>query len=83
MIPTAFRASKPLLRFPEFSENWQLKKGGELFHNRREKGKPDIEIYSVTMNDGLIPRADLDKHMYGDAKPEANFLRIQVTLPIT
>ena len=74
MIPTAFKASKPVLRFPEFSENWQLKKGGELFHSRREKGKAGIEIYSVTMNDGLIPRVDLDKHMHGDAKPEANFV---------
>lgn len=64
----------PVLRFPEFGGDWQLKRGGELFSSRREKGSADTEIYSVTLYNGLQPRALLEKHMYGDAKAEANFV---------
>jgi type I restriction enzyme S subunit len=34
---------------------------GELFKNRREPGRPDLPLMSVTMNDGLVDRDSLDR----------------------
>lgn len=55
--------SVPRLRFPEFRDagEWEEKKAGSLFSNRIEPGEEDLPIYSVTMNEGLIKRALLER----------------------
>ncbi|MDE8604333.1 restriction endonuclease subunit S [Marinomonas sp. RSW2] len=66
----------PELRFPEFEGEWKLKRGNDLFLNSRIKGEDGLPIYSVTLNDGLVPRASLDKKMENDAASGDN-LRAQ------
>ena len=66
----------PELRFPEFTADWSLKKGDELFFNSRAKGEEGLPIYSVTLHDGLVPRESLDRRMENDAANEDN-LRAQ------
>jgi type I restriction enzyme S subunit len=66
----------PELRFPEFEGAWKLKRGKDLFLNSRVKGEDGLPIYSVTLNDGLVPRASLDKKMENDAASGDN-LRAQ------
>ena len=58
--------TQPPLRFPEFNsaEEWEMKVGGELFTNRKEKGEDGLPMYSVTMNDGMVPRASFDRNFY-------------------
>lgn len=34
---------------------------GDLFESRRERGRPGLPLLSVTMNDGLVDREDLDR----------------------
>ena len=62
----------PQLRFKGFEDSWQIVKGGELFENRREKGKEDLPIYSVSIDQGLVPRSSIEKHMKNDADAEKN-----------
>ena len=64
--------TQPKLRFPEFTNEWEMKKMGDLFLNRRQKGNENLPIFSVTQNRGLIRRDSLDRKMQNDAKPEDN-----------
>jgi type I restriction enzyme S subunit len=64
----------PRLRFPEFREAgaWSKVPAGELFSNRIERGRSGLPIYSVTMTDGLVPRASLDRKIDDIAETGAN-----------
>ena len=66
--------TQPRLRFPEFqnTEEWEQKKLGELFSNRVEKGVDGLPIYSVTMNDGMVKRASLDREFDDISDPAGN-----------
>ncbi len=64
----------PSLRFPEFRRAgaWPKVNAGKLFLNRIERGKSGLPIYSVTMTDGLVPRASLDRKIDDIAEAGAN-----------
>jgi len=64
----------PRLRFPEFRRGgaWPTVAAGKLFLNRIERGKSELPIYSVTMNDGLVPRVSLDRKIDDIAEAGAN-----------
>ncbi|MBC7368415.1 MAG: restriction endonuclease subunit S [Undibacterium sp.] len=64
----------PRLRFPEFqsSQEWETKVGGNLFTNRKEDGEEGLPIYSVTMNDGMVPRASFDRDFSDIEDPAGN-----------
>ncbi|TXI49582.1 MAG: restriction endonuclease subunit S [Lysobacter sp.] len=66
--------TQPRLRFPEFqnAEKWKLKPSGELFANRKEVGEEGLPIYSVTVNDGMVPRASLERNFYDIEDPAGN-----------
>ena len=66
--------TQPRLRFPEFqnTEEWEQRKLGELFSNRVEKGVDGLPIYSVTMNDGMVKRASLDREFDDISDPAGN-----------
>lgn len=66
--------TQPRLRFPEFQDSgdWVIKLGGELFANRKEKGEAGLPIYSVTMNDGMVPRSSFDRNFYDIENPLGN-----------
>jgi type I restriction enzyme S subunit len=66
--------TRPRLRFPEFrgAPEWKRKLGGELFQNRKEGGCDGLPIYSVTVHDGMIPRASFDRDFYDIQDPEKN-----------
>lgn len=42
-------------------EGWRQCRMGELFSNRKERGDKSLPILSVTMNDGLVDRDELDR----------------------
>lgn len=64
----------PRLRFPEFRDapEWKEMKAGALFANRTERGDDSLPIYSVTMTDGLIKRASLDRRIDDLAEATGN-----------
>jgi len=64
----------PRLRFPEFhnAPEWVTKVSGDLFTNRKEDGEAGLPIYSVTINDGMVPRASFDRDFYDIADPAGN-----------
>jgi type I restriction enzyme S subunit len=64
----------PGLRFPEFRDAgaWSTKVAGDLFTNRKEDGEQGLPIYSVTMNDGMIPRASFDRDFSDIEDPAGN-----------
>lgn len=66
--------SVPQLRFPEFKKNgaWSKVAAGQLFSNRIERGRSGLPIYSVTMTDGMVPRASLDRRIDDIAETGAN-----------
>lgn len=47
---------------------------GDFFNNRQEPGQPGLPVMSVTMNDGRVPRDDLDRRMASALKPEQHLL---------
>ncbi|HEY0981340.1 restriction endonuclease subunit S, partial [Schlesneria sp.] len=55
--------SRPRLRFPEFrdAEDWEERKAGTLFENRKIKGKEGLPIYSVTIHNGMVRRDSFDR----------------------
>lgn len=57
--------TRPRLRFPEFRDapEWKEVRAGTLFANRLERGDDSLPIYSVTMTDGLVKRASLDRRI--------------------
>jgi len=66
--------TQPRLRIPEFqnADEWEEKVGGELFTNRKEKGEQGLPIYSVTVNDGMVPRASFERNFYDIEDPAGN-----------
>lgn len=47
---------------------------GDLFESRRERGRPGLPLLSVTMNDGLVDREDLDRKQDTALAPEEHLL---------
>ena len=56
----------PTLRFAEFQNQgeWENRKAGSMFANRRAKGEKGLPLYSVTMNDGMVRRDSFDRNYY-------------------
>lgn len=66
--------TQPRLRFPEFRDKapWHDVAAGQFFSNRVERGSSSLPIYSVTMTDGMVPRASLDRKIDDIAESSAN-----------
>jgi restriction endonuclease S subunit len=50
----------PKLRFKDFSEPWNTVRIGDVYSERSERGAEDMELLSVTMNDGVKMRSDIE-----------------------
>ena len=50
----------PKLRFKGFSEPWKVVRVGEVYAERSERGAEDMVLLSVTMNDGVKMRSDIE-----------------------
>ena len=48
------------LRFKGFSEPWKTVRIGDVYAERSERGAEDMELLSVTMNDGVKMRSDIE-----------------------
>jgi type I restriction enzyme S subunit len=66
--------TRPRLRFPEFrnAPEWTLKPASKIFMNRKEAGEEGLPIYSVTVNEGMIPRSSLERDFYDIEDPSGN-----------
>lgn len=47
---------------------------GDLFESRRERGRQDLPLLSVTMSDGLVNREDLERKQDTTLSPEEHLL---------
>jgi len=54
-----------------YAGNYRL---GDLFSSRREKGRAGLPTLSVTLNDGLVTRDDLDRKQDTNLSPEEHLL---------
>ena len=50
----------PKLRFPGFEEPYKQCRIGDIYAERGQRGTSDMELLSVTMNDGIIPRSEIE-----------------------
>lgn len=48
-------------RFPGFSKPWKTYHLGDLFDERRENGRGDLPLLSITASEGVINRTGVDK----------------------
>jgi type I restriction enzyme S subunit len=55
-------------------EEWSCTPLGELFTQRTTMGEPGLPVLSVTMDQGLVPRASLDRKMAPNIAPENSLL---------
>ncbi len=51
---------RPKLRFPGFDEPYKQCRIGDIFAERSQRGASDMELLSVTMNDGVMPRSEIE-----------------------
>lgn len=49
---------------------------GDFFESRREKGRAGLPLLSVTMNEGLVDREDLERKQDTSLAPEDHLLPI-------
>lgn len=50
----------PKLRFSGFTEPYRQYRIGEIYAERSQRGAADMELLSVTMNDGVKPRSEIE-----------------------
>ena len=50
----------PKLRFPGFDEPYKQCRIGDIYTERSQRGASDMELLSVTMNDGVMPRSEIE-----------------------
>ncbi len=55
---------KPELRFPEFTDDWEPRKLGEIYTERNEKGDESLQILSVSIHSG-VSDGELDEEKLG------------------
>ena len=51
---------RPKLRFPGFDEPYKQCHIGDIYAERSQRGASDMELLSVTMNDGVKPRSEIE-----------------------
>ena len=51
---------RPKLRFPGFDDPYRKCRIGDIYGERSQRGAGDIELLSVTMNDGVMPRTEIE-----------------------
>ena len=51
---------RPKLRFPGFDEPYRKCQIGDIYAERSQRGAGDMELLSVTMNDGVMPRSEIE-----------------------
>ena len=51
---------RPRLRFPGFDEPYKQCHIGDIYAERSQRGASDMELLSVTMNDGVMPRSAIE-----------------------
>ena len=51
---------RPKLRFPGFDEPYKQWRIGDIYAERSQRGASDMELLSVTMNDGVKPRSEIE-----------------------
>ena len=51
---------RPKLRFPGFDEPYIQCRIGDIYAERSQRGASDMELLSVTMNDGVMPRSEIE-----------------------
>ena len=51
---------RPKLRFPGFDEPYKPCRIGDIYAERSQRGASDMELLSVTMNDGVMPRSEIE-----------------------
>ncbi len=59
---------RPKLRFKDFADEWEIKRGSELFINSRTKGNDKLPLYSVTLDRGMVPRDSLDRRVESETE---------------
>jgi type I restriction enzyme S subunit len=65
------------VRFPEFErETWQTVKLGEIFDERKERGYEELPLLSVTAEEGIIYRDELDRRDTS-SYDKSNYLRVR------
>jgi type I restriction enzyme S subunit len=47
---------------------------GDFFTNRQEPGRPGLPVMSVTMNDSLVPREDMERRTESALRPDQHLL---------
>mgnify|MGYP002535318887 CR=1 FL=1 len=51
---------RPKLRFPGFDEPYRKCRIGDIYAERSQREAGDMELLSVTMNDGIMPRSEIE-----------------------
>ncbi|MBQ0820621.1 restriction endonuclease subunit S [Microvirga sp. HBU67558] len=60
------------MRFPEFSQGWTERRGGDAFGQGRARGEEGLPLYSVTIDRGMVPRDSLEREISSDAEDGSN-----------
>ena len=60
IIFSSFNGLEPKIRFASYSENYTICNIEDIFDERSERGSKNLELLSVTMNDGVKKRIEIE-----------------------
>lgn len=63
----------PKLRFPEFTDEWEQKKLGDVFHEYSEKKHEELPPLTILQGGGTIPREESDRNLQYDKASLSNY----------
>ena len=67
----------PKLRFPEFTDDWEQRKLGDIFKEYSEKNHPELPALSIIQGEGTILRDDSDRNLQYDKSSLSNYKMVQ------
>jgi type I restriction enzyme S subunit len=73
-MKTIRNAHAPKLRFAGFTEPWKEERLSKHFSSSRAKGRDGLPTLSVTLDRGLVDRAELDRKMETNLGPDEHLL---------
>lgn len=67
----------PKLRFPEFTEEWEQRKLGDVFKEYSEKNHTELPTLTIVQGGGTVKREDSDRNLMYDKSNLSNYKMVR------
>ncbi|MFV0361531.1 MAG: hypothetical protein ACK5LL_00360, partial [Suipraeoptans sp.] len=67
---------KPKIRFKGFTEVWEQRKLGDVFHEYSEKNYPELPALTIMQGNGTVLREESDRNLQYDKSSLSGYKRV-------